>query len=176
MPTPRARLDLVRAITDAGLPCGVFLAPVLPGLTDGVDHLDAALGAIAAAGATGRHRASRCTCGPAPGSGSWPGWPARTRSWCRATSSCTPGARTCPPSTAPGWPGAWPRCWRGTAWTGRAAAPRAGRRDRRRRPRRRGGRLPGGEPAAGGLPGQHRGADGPGRGAAADAGEQLALL
>jgi DNA repair photolyase len=53
VPTPRARLDLVRAITDAGLPCGVFLAPVLPGLTDGVAELDAALGAIAAAGATG---------------------------------------------------------------------------------------------------------------------------
>jgi DNA repair photolyase len=53
VPTPRARLDLVRAITDAGLPCGVFLAPVLPGLTDGGAELDAALGAIAATGATG---------------------------------------------------------------------------------------------------------------------------
>jgi DNA repair photolyase len=53
VPTPRARLDLVRALTDAGLPCGVFLAPVLPGLTDGVEHLDAALAAVAAAGATG---------------------------------------------------------------------------------------------------------------------------
>jgi DNA repair photolyase len=53
VPTPRARLDMVRAITDAGLPCGVFLAPVLPGLTDGVAELDAALAAIADAGATG---------------------------------------------------------------------------------------------------------------------------
>jgi DNA repair photolyase len=53
VPTPRARLDLVRAITEAGLPCGVFMAPVLPGLTDGTAELDAALGAIAAAGATG---------------------------------------------------------------------------------------------------------------------------
>jgi DNA repair photolyase len=53
VPAPRARLDLVRALADAGLPCGVFLAPVLPGLTDGVEHLDAAIGAIAAAGATG---------------------------------------------------------------------------------------------------------------------------
>ncbi len=53
VPTPRARLDLVRALADAGLPCGVFLAPVLPGLTDDEDSLDAALGAIAAAGATG---------------------------------------------------------------------------------------------------------------------------
>ncbi len=53
VPTPRARLELVKALSDAGLPCGVFLAPVLPGLTDGVEHLDAAIGAIAAAGATG---------------------------------------------------------------------------------------------------------------------------
>jgi len=53
VPTPRARLDLVRAITDAGLPCGVFLAPVLPGLTDSREHLAAAITAIAGAGATG---------------------------------------------------------------------------------------------------------------------------
>ena len=52
-PTPRARLDLVRAIGAAGLPCGVFLAPVLPWLTDTVEHLDRALGELASAGATG---------------------------------------------------------------------------------------------------------------------------
>jgi DNA repair photolyase len=53
VPTPRARLDLVRALTDAGLPCGVFLAPVLPGLTDTRDHLETTIAAIAEAGATG---------------------------------------------------------------------------------------------------------------------------
>ena len=53
VPTPRARLDLVRVITDAGLPCGVFLAPVLPGLTDTREHLETTIAAIAAAGATG---------------------------------------------------------------------------------------------------------------------------
>lgn len=53
VPSPRARLDLVRALADAGLPCGVFLAPVLPGLTDDVASLDAALAAIADAGASG---------------------------------------------------------------------------------------------------------------------------
>lgn len=52
-PSPRARLDVVRAARDAGLPCGVFLAPVLPWLADGEDHLDIALGRLAAAGATG---------------------------------------------------------------------------------------------------------------------------
>lgn len=31
---PRARLDAVRKLTDAGVPCGVMVAPVIPGLTD----------------------------------------------------------------------------------------------------------------------------------------------
>ena len=53
VPSPRARLELVRAVTDAGLSCGVFLAPVLPGLTDRLADLDAALQAIAEAGASG---------------------------------------------------------------------------------------------------------------------------
>jgi DNA repair photolyase len=52
-PTPAARLDLVRRITDAGLPCGVMVAPVLPLLTDSAEALDALLERIAAAGATG---------------------------------------------------------------------------------------------------------------------------
>ena len=52
-PTPAARLDLVRRITDAGLPCGVMVAPVLPLLTDSTEELDALLARVAAAGATG---------------------------------------------------------------------------------------------------------------------------
>jgi DNA repair photolyase len=52
-PSPRARLDLVRAIRDAGLPCGVLVAPVLPWLTDGEAELDEALARLAEAGASG---------------------------------------------------------------------------------------------------------------------------
>jgi DNA repair photolyase len=52
-PSPQARLDLVHRITGAGLSCGVMVAPVLPCLTDGVEQLDALLGEIAAAGASG---------------------------------------------------------------------------------------------------------------------------
>lgn len=51
-PSPRARLDLVRAITSAGLACQVLVAPVLPMITDSDDDLDAILGQIAGAGAT----------------------------------------------------------------------------------------------------------------------------
>jgi DNA repair photolyase len=51
--SPQARLELVRKIVEAGLPCGVFVAPVLPHLTDSVEQLDALLAAIADTGATG---------------------------------------------------------------------------------------------------------------------------
>lgn len=51
-PSPRARLELVRALTDAGFAVNVMVAPVIPCLTDGTAHLDALLGAIAEAGAT----------------------------------------------------------------------------------------------------------------------------
>ena len=52
-PNPRARLELVRAIVDAGLPCQVLVAPILPMITDSDQQLDHTLGEIAAAGATG---------------------------------------------------------------------------------------------------------------------------
>jgi DNA repair photolyase len=52
-PTPRARLELVRSIVAAGLPCQVLVAPVLPLITDSDEQLDHLLCQIAAAGATG---------------------------------------------------------------------------------------------------------------------------
>jgi len=33
-PHPRARMDAVRALNEAGIPCGVLVAPILPGITD----------------------------------------------------------------------------------------------------------------------------------------------
>ena len=52
-PSPKARLELIRAIADAGLPCNVMVAPVIPYLTDSVTHLSGLFEAIADAGATG---------------------------------------------------------------------------------------------------------------------------
>ncbi|MGH8839945.1 MAG: Rv2578c family radical SAM protein [Jiangellaceae bacterium] len=52
-PSPRARLDLVRAIRAAGFDCGVLLAPVLPRLTDSAEQLESAVAQLADAGATG---------------------------------------------------------------------------------------------------------------------------
>ena len=42
-PSTQARLDTVRALSDAGFRVGVFLMPVLPHLTDSVEHIDHAL-------------------------------------------------------------------------------------------------------------------------------------
>jgi DNA repair photolyase len=52
-PSPQARLELIAAIRGAGLDCHVMVAPVLPHLTDSVEHLDALLSRVAAVGATG---------------------------------------------------------------------------------------------------------------------------
>ncbi|MFI5730584.1 Rv2578c family radical SAM protein [Kribbella sp. NPDC051587] len=53
VPSVRGRLELIRAVSEAGLPCGVMVAPVLPWLTDSAEQLDHLFGELAAAGATG---------------------------------------------------------------------------------------------------------------------------
>ncbi|WP_320778600.1 Rv2578c family radical SAM protein [Streptomyces sp. CRN 30] len=51
-PAPERRLDVVRALGERGIGCGVLMAPVLPFLSDGPASLRATVRAIAAAGAT----------------------------------------------------------------------------------------------------------------------------
>jgi DNA repair photolyase len=76
-PTPQARLDMIKRITDAGLPCGVLVAPVIPRLTDSPEHLDALLTKIAEAGATG---ATMIPLHLRPGTREWfAAWLARER-------------------------------------------------------------------------------------------------
>ena len=50
-PPPARRLEVVRRLTDAGIPTGVLMAPVLPFLTDSEEQLDQTVAAIAASGA-----------------------------------------------------------------------------------------------------------------------------
>ncbi|GAB09120.1 hypothetical protein GOARA_028_00310 [Gordonia araii NBRC 100433] len=50
-PSPRARLELIGALADAGFSPHVMVAPVVPYLTDSAAHLDALFGEVAAAGA-----------------------------------------------------------------------------------------------------------------------------
>jgi DNA repair photolyase len=51
-PNPRARIDAVRELTEAGIPTGVLMAPVLPGLSDRPDQLREVVEAAIDAGAT----------------------------------------------------------------------------------------------------------------------------
>ncbi len=76
-PSPKARLELIRRITDAGLPCGVLVAPLLPFLTDSTEQLRELVGQLAAAGVTG---VSAVTLHLRPGAREWFfSWLARTR-------------------------------------------------------------------------------------------------
>ncbi|HEX6165402.1 MAG TPA: radical SAM protein [Acidimicrobiales bacterium] len=50
-PHPLRRVRAVQALNEAGVPCGVLMAPVLPGLSDAPEQLDAVVQACVAAGA-----------------------------------------------------------------------------------------------------------------------------
>ncbi len=50
-PHPRKRLDAVRRLNESGVPSGVLIAPVLPGITDHPQQLEAVVTAAADAGA-----------------------------------------------------------------------------------------------------------------------------
>ena len=50
-PPPHKRLKVLRRLSEANVPCGVFLAPILPGITDTVESIDAVAAAAKAHGA-----------------------------------------------------------------------------------------------------------------------------
>jgi len=52
-PHPRRRVDAVRRLNQAGVPCGVLVAPIIPGLSDGDEQLDEVVTAVVGAGAVG---------------------------------------------------------------------------------------------------------------------------
>jgi DNA repair photolyase len=51
-PNPRARLEALRTLVGAGIPTGVLIAPVLPGLSDGAEQIGAVVEAALEAGAS----------------------------------------------------------------------------------------------------------------------------
>jgi DNA repair photolyase len=51
-PHPRRRVEAVKRLNDAGIPCGVLVAPIIPGLSDGVEQLEEVTDAALDAGAT----------------------------------------------------------------------------------------------------------------------------
>src|SRR5690606_41525148 len=50
-PRPRRRVRAIEQLNGAGVPCGVLVAPVLPGLSDAPEQLEAVVEACMAAGA-----------------------------------------------------------------------------------------------------------------------------
>jgi DNA repair photolyase len=50
-PHPRKRVEAVARLNDAGIPCGVLMAPILPGLSDRPDQLEEVVRACVDAGA-----------------------------------------------------------------------------------------------------------------------------
>jgi DNA repair photolyase len=50
-PHPRRRVEAVRKLNEAGIPCGVLVAPVLPGISDRPDQLEEVVTAVVDAGA-----------------------------------------------------------------------------------------------------------------------------
>ncbi len=51
-PHPKARMEVVRALNDAGIPTGVLVAPILPGITDAPRQIRRVVEAAIEAGAT----------------------------------------------------------------------------------------------------------------------------
>ena len=51
-PNPKARIEAVRTLVDAGIPTGVLMAPVLPGISDRPEQLRAVVEAAIDAGAS----------------------------------------------------------------------------------------------------------------------------
>jgi DNA repair photolyase len=51
-PHPRKRIEAVARLNDAGIPCGVMVAPILPGITDSPEQIKQVVHAAVDAGAT----------------------------------------------------------------------------------------------------------------------------
>jgi DNA repair photolyase len=52
-PNPKARMEAVAALNAAGIPCGILVAPLMPGINDAPEQVERILTMAAEAGATG---------------------------------------------------------------------------------------------------------------------------
>jgi DNA repair photolyase len=52
-PSPKARMEAVRVLNEAGIPCGILVAPLMPGINDAPEQVERILTMAAEAGATG---------------------------------------------------------------------------------------------------------------------------
>jgi DNA repair photolyase len=63
-PPPDKRVEALRRLSDAGISCGVLVAPLLPGLSDGGDQIEEVVEACAGAGAVSIHGVALHLRGP----------------------------------------------------------------------------------------------------------------
>jgi DNA repair photolyase len=63
-PPPDKRVEALRRLSDLGVSCGVLVAPLLPGLSDGDDQIEAVVEACARAGAVSIHGVALHLRGP----------------------------------------------------------------------------------------------------------------
>ena len=96
-PHPRKRMEAVATFNEAGIPSGVLIAPLMPGINDDPEQVEKIV-AMAEKASTGL----RCTCGPACERCSCRGCRRRARTWCRATRSSMSGGPTPRPRSASG--------------------------------------------------------------------------
>lgn len=52
-PSPKERMEAVKALNEAGIPCGILVAPLMPGINDAPEQVERILEMAADAGATG---------------------------------------------------------------------------------------------------------------------------
>ena len=92
-PHPRKRIEAVAELNRAGIPTGVLIAPLMPGINDSPEQVEEILELCGEAGAR-TSAASRCTCAARCAASSWTGCARTGPTWCRATRSSTRAAPT----------------------------------------------------------------------------------
>ena len=104
-PSPRARLEAVAELNRAGIPTGVLIAPLMPGINDAPEQVEPLLSRATEAGATSIGGIDAAPARRGARRSSWTGCARSGQIWCRATSSSTAGARTRRARNASAWRG-----------------------------------------------------------------------
>jgi hypothetical protein len=118
-PSPRARMDAVKTLNGAGIPTGVLIAPILPGISDGPGQ---GSGWSKPRPRPGRrtHPRSSCTSGRVSAKSSCPGSKPTGRISSHATGRSTE-ARMRPRPSAAACRGGWTERWPGSVTRSRPA-------------------------------------------------------
>ena len=95
-PNPRARMEAVAELNRNGIPTGILVAPLMPGINDDPRLVEQILADGGRRRARPASAASGCTCAARSGACSWTGSLPPPRPRRRATSASTRAARTCP--------------------------------------------------------------------------------